>query len=214
MSFRAYARQNGIALGTLQDRIKRGTITESAIDRSGTWPKINSEIADRDFAARRSEIGAQSDAMTRASKLKPAPAPSVIDEMFGPEPTRPPVARIEKPEVITKMIDGKEVPVTQIPYAGEDNFDRYRKAKAGTEELKARKLEMEVDELEGRLVDKDEVKKKIEELVIRTRTALLNIPAKAAPTLVSIKNVVELEAELFKEINLALESLQQFGAEA
>lgn len=222
VSFREYARMQGVSLHAIQDRIKRGTITENAIVRNeGTRPKINSEIADADFAARRSEIGAQSDAMQRPHARKPIPPPAnIIDEMFGPEPGThgtpgtqsvldKKLAPIPKPEVITKMIDGKEVPVTEIPYAGEDNFDRYRKAKAGSEEIKARLLELELEEAEGRLVDVKDVKKEIQNICTAIRESILNVPAKIAPELLSCTEIVEMETKLYKELNLALEGLSR-----
>lgn len=105
------------------------------------------------------------------------------------------------------MIDGKEVPVTEIPYAGTDNFDRYRKAKAGSEEIKARLLELELEEAEGRLVDIKDVKKEIELICTSIREAILNVPAKIAPELLSCVEVVEMESKLYKELNFALEGL-------
>lgn len=207
----------GIKLSSLQDRLKRGTIPESCIVRvEGKHPKINSELADKEFAARRSHIGAQSDLMQRPHTPAPPPAaPNIIDEMFGPAPVQPgqpgPLSKklppFPKPEVITKMIDGKEVPVTEIPYAGTDNFDRYRKAKAGSEEIKARLLELELEEAEGRLVDIKDVKKEIELICTSIREAILNVPAKIAPELLSCVEVVEMESKLYKELNFALEGL-------
>ena len=219
VSYREYARMQGIKLSSLQDRMRRGTIPESCIVRvEGKHPKINSELADKEFAARRSHVGEQGDAMRRP-EAKPTPppaaAPNVIDEMFGPAPGQPgqpgPLDRklppLPKPEVITKMIDGKEVPVTEIPYAGTDNFDRYRKAKAGSEEIKARLLELELEEAEGRLIDIKDVKKEIELICTSIREAILNVPAKIAPELLSCVEIVEMESKLYKELNFALEGL-------
>lgn len=216
-----------IALSSLQDRIKRGTIPEHAIDRSNPKrPKIISEVADKEFAARRSEIGEQSDILKRPEAYRPASPPAapepanVIDEMFGPEAApeekhkgKSPLAKklppLPKSEFKKEVIEGQEVEVEKVPYKGEDNFDRYRSAKAGSEELKARKLELEVAELEGRLVDVKEVKTEIQKICTAIRENILNVPAKAAPDLMACTNIVEMETKLYKELNAALDGLSR-----
>lgn len=233
VSYREYARQKGISLAALQDRIKRGTITERAIDRTNpARPKINVELADEDFAQRRSTTGELSNALQKKPNLtlvsSPEPNPptkeqsldpagsNVIDEMFDPPIPKAPADEkvldkklkpLEKPEKITKIIDGKEVDVTKIPYAGEDNFDRFRKAKAGSEEIKARILELELAEMEGRLVDVTDVKKELQKICITIRESILNVPAKVAPNLLSCTQLVEIESMLYKELNEALQGL-------
>lgn len=214
----------GIALATLQERIKRGSIPEHAIDRSNLKrPKIISEVADREFAARRSESAELSAALLKRNIAPPgapppaAPAPNVIDEMFGPSETehkgKSPLDKklppLPKSEFKKEVIEGQEVEVEKIPYKGEDNFDRYRSAKAGSEELKARKLELEVAELEGRLVDVKEVKEEIQKICTAIRENILNVPAKAAPELMACTDIVEMETKLYKELNAALDGLSR-----
>lgn len=216
VSYREYARMQGIKLSSLQDRIKRGTITERAIDRTKPHrPKIITEIADADFAARRDESAADTDAMKRPLP-NPAPELNPVDEMFDPpikkqksvlDKKLPP---LEKPTTKVVEIDGEFVEAHVEPGINPDHnlyFNKYRKAKAGTEELKARKLELEVGELEDRLLDKEQVKARIQKLVSVTRENLLNIPSKISPELIAITNLVEMETKLYKEINVALETL-------
>lgn len=208
----------GVSLMAIQDRIKRGTITENAIVRTeGKHPKINSEIADADFAARRSEIGAQSDAIQRPFAKKPTPPPAnVIDEMFGPDPVKrapsvldkkiPPVP---KEKLVVKEINGEQVEVQEIPNTGADGFERYRTAKASSETIRARLLELQLAEAEERLVDVKDVKKEIQHICTAIREGLLNVPAKIAPELLSCTDIVEMETKLYKEINLALDGLSR-----
>lgn len=191
-----YAKICGVSIAAIQDRIRRGTITARAITRGpdGKLTGIYSELADEDFKNRKSAIGEQADSLQR-KKANISTIPNALDQKLDPLP---------KPEVITKMIEGKEVPVTEIPYAGEDNFDRYRKAKAGTEEIKARLLELELAEAEGRLLDIEDVKEQVTKACAQVRESLLNIPGKAAPELLACKDLVEIETKLYKEINQAL----------
>jgi len=213
----------GIALATLQERIKRGSIPEHAIDRSNLKrPKIISEVADQEFARRRSESAEQSAALLKRNIAPPppaAPAPNVIDEMFGPaaadekhkgkSPLDKKLPPLPKSEFKKEVIEGQEVEVEKVPYAGTDNFDRYRSAKAGSEELKARKLELEVAELEGRLVDVKEVKEEVQKICTAIRENILNVPAKAAPELMACTDIVEMETKLYKELNAALDGLSR-----
>ncbi len=221
VSFREYARMQGIALSSLQDRMKRGTIPEHAIDRSNPKrPKIISEVADQEFAARRSEIGEQVAQMQKPPAASPPAAPepaNVIDEMFGPaadehkgkSPLNKKLPPLPKSEFKKEVIAGQEVEVEKVPYAGTDNFDRYRGAKANSEELKARKLELDVAEMEGRLVDVKEAREEIQKICTAIRENILNVPAKAAPELFACTDMVELETKLYKELNSALDGLSR-----
>ncbi len=219
VSFREYARMQGIALSSLQDRMKRGTIPEHAIDRSNPKrPKIISEVADKEFAARRSEIGEQVAQMQKPPTAPPPAAPAnVIDEMFGlaadehkgKSPLDKKLKPLPKSEFKEEVIDGQKVEVEKVPYAGTDNFDRYRGAKANSEELKARKLELDVAEMEGRLVDVKEAREEIQKICTAIRENILNVPAKAAPELFACTDMVELETKLYKELNAALDGLSR-----
>lgn len=235
MSFREYARQSGVSLQAIQDRIKSGSITERAIVRKeGKHPKIDSEIADADFESRHDPAQkAKGDLVGPMTVQKPAAKQDdnpenlpdkVPEKMTKPEikadkpaqkipvtgilpDTKPP--EIPKPRVEEREINGEKVPTTVLPTLPEDKFDRYRDAKTSTEELRARKLELEVAEAEGRLLDAEEVRAKIVKEVSQVREALLNIAPKVAPLLVSITSVVEMENKLIDEINSALEGLSR-----
>lgn len=122
--------------------------------------------------------------------------------------TKPP--EIPKPRVEEREINGQKVDATVLPTLPEDKFDRYRDAKTSTEELRARKLELEVAEAEGRLLDADDVRKEIVKLVGETREAFLNLGPKLAPILVSITDPVEMENKLIESINDTLHNLSRF----
>lgn len=122
--------------------------------------------------------------------------------------SRPP--EIPKAKVEEREIDGEKVPVTVVPPASSDTFERFRDAKTKTEDFRARKLELEVAEAEGRLLDADEVRKEIVKLVGETREAFLNLGPKLAPILVSITDPVEMENKLIEAINDTLHNLSRF----
>lgn len=239
MSMREYARHAGVSLKAIQDRIHNGSITEASIVRGeGKFPKIDSEIADAEFANRHNpEAKAHGDmgGATKSAKRpeppqKPAQnvddnpenlpdkAPEIVKkpEIKEAKPaktgvlpnSRPP--EIPKPKVEEREIDGQKVPVTVVPTASPDTFERFRDAKTKTEDFRARKLELEVAEAEGRLLDADEVRTEIVKLVGETREAFLNLGPKLAPILVSITDPVEMENKLIEAINETLHNLSRF----
>jgi hypothetical protein len=122
--------------------------------------------------------------------------------------SKPP--EIPKAKVEEREINGEKVPVTVVPTASTDTFERFRDAKTKTEDFRARKLELEVAEAEGRLLDADEVRKEIVKLVGETREAFLNLGPKLAPILVSITDPVEMENKLIESINETLHNLSRF----
>jgi hypothetical protein len=204
MSMRVYAVHAGVTLKAIQDRIASGAISQAALIHieGKKFAKIDSEKADKDFASRHSPQHKNAgDLLGEAKKKKSGVLPN----------TKPP--EVPKPKLETREIYGQQVDTVVLPTLPEDKFERYRDAKSTTEELRARKLELEVAEIEGRLLDAEEVKRKIYKEVSQIREALLNIAPKVAPVLVSITNVVVMENKIIDEINLALEGLSRLTDE-
>lgn len=234
VSYREYARQKGVSLEAIRKRIKAGSITPRAIVRlpGVKWPKIDTDIADQDFEMLRDENNQMGWLMREKIRPSPPAPPETLDEeidpiaeMFGPAPTDDvvrqksildkKVAPIDKPKTVVKEVNGQKVEVHVEPSVAPETqvyFDKYRKAKAGTEELKARKLELEVAAQEGLLLDKNDARRTIEKMVALTREKILNLPSKIAPDLLAITNLVEMENVLIAHINQALEDLQKIGA--
>lgn len=201
VSMTEYARMKGVHLVTIKDRIKRGVISEAALDRdsSGTVKLIDPNIADADHAKNHDP----QNTFIANAKLIGGKKPN--DSKIKSNVVVHPVA---KPVHTTEIIHGNEVPVTKLPEM-ESDMGRYQKAKASSEELKARKLEIEMEELEGRLIDKSEVVKTVAKLTAEIKESFLNIPPKIAPELLACKDIVEVEVKLHKEINLVLEKLSR-----
>lgn len=194
-----YARRQGVCRKTIRERIQSGAIPESAIDRSGKHPRIIVELADAAWEQRKDPERAH-----RLGKPKPEPTPDPKEKDL---------------EDWEKLPDDESTPQKPEPdpdtVKANESFLKYKSAKASREELAVRKLQMEIDEKEGRLLDADQVRKTISKLVIETKTALLNIPGKIGPELMACHDLMELEHKLTTEINTALENLQrvQIGGE-
>lgn len=215
MSLRAYAKYKGIALATLQEKIQRGTIGKRCMVQTGdrTHPMIDSVLADEDLKNNTDPAKVAIQRSFQGKKRKPGPPPVEDEDPDGLgaailAATKPPP--VAKPETHTENIQGQEVEVTtHPPEHGEDRFGRYREAKTSTEQMRARKLELEVAEKEGRLLDVEDVRKAITRLVGEARSSLGNIPAKISPMAVSITDIVEMETLIQKEINDALTGLSK-----
>ena len=88
--------------------------------------------------------------------------------------------------------------------SGEDTLDEVR---ATHEKIKTRKTELEVAQMEGRLVDVTEVRKLWAEIVTRVTQNLLKMPSKVAPQLVMVGSADMIGAILDDEIRQTLTSL-------
>lgn len=204
MSFRKYAEKEGIALSSLQDRIKSGSISKRAIvppetERNpGKHPKIDSDIADQDFK-KNGDPGKKVAADLGAKK--PPAGTSESDLLRQTKKTK-----AIRPEIVKEEHDGKTVPVVKEPPS---ETNRYVLAKATNEELKSRKIELEVLELEGRLVDVADVKEAMEKKIQEVRSALFTTGDKVALQILGKKDLLEVKTLIKKSINEALSGLQR-----
>lgn len=91
----------------------------------------------------------------------------------------------------------------------EEIFNRVSFAEAQTmkENYLAALRKLEYEEKKGKLLDKDEVKKAGQEVMIKVRQKLLSIPVKAAPQIQTLKTPAEIQDLLSNFINEALAEL-------
>lgn len=196
MSVSEYALHRRVSRELILRHIKQGKISaKSVVIRPGKKPgvmkkKINAARADLDleFAGdpRKRPLSAKTTSQLKQKRQKSTEV-QTEEQASGPE----------KPEM-------EEV---------DDKVERYRDARTSTEELKARKLELEIMSREGRLLDIELVKNRISQLVTETKDAILNVPARIAPNLVSITDPVEMETVVLQELNKALENLSRLEGE-
>lgn len=91
------------------------------------------------------------------------------------------------------------------------NAALFKQAKITTEEIRARKLELEIKIKEKKLLDADEVRKRLIKIVAEIRDGILNVPGRVAPVLAPMTDNLEIEKKLYEELNLALVSLSRLG---
>ena len=205
MTYREYAEKSGIALSSLQDRIKSGSVSSEAIIQPGTEknpgkrPKIDSEIADASFKK-------------NVDPMKKAAADLGAKKLDSSKPSESELlrqtkkAKAIKPEIVKENHHGQEVAVVREP---PQEVNRYVNAKATNEELKSRKIELEVLELENRLVDVGDVKEKLATKVQEVRSSLFSMGDRMALQIIGKKDLLEVKTIIKKSINDALASLQR-----
>lgn len=110
-------------------------------------------------------------------------------------------------DVEIEEIEGKRVVTAKDILLS--NAERYQKSRALTESLKAQQLQIKLDVERGKLIDGDELRKKIFRVGIETRDALQNIPEQHGPDLLACQDLIELQSTLLRAINEALENLKR-----
>lgn len=127
---------------------------------------------------------------------------------------RPKKEKPPEPEPKPEPPKIKQPPPSMEPTEAELMHDRLAKARAESEENKARLQQLKIEEQEGRLVDKETVRATIVKLVRETRDGLLNIPDNLGPDLLACKDLLDLQMKLTQGINDALINLSRFGGES
>ena len=200
MTLAEYAAHSGVSAMAITKRIKSGKIPERALVREPgkARAKIDSEIADKAWAQNRN--------LAQAAGAK---ANQTSNKLAKPSKSK----SAGRPPITTKVVDmsaqggSTEQEVEKLEFT--DDVNRYAKAKTSTEELRSRKLELEIAEKEGTLLDAEATRKTIAKLVNETKESLLNVPAKIGPELLGCTDLVDLEVRLTKAINDALSNLSR-----
>lgn len=177
MSYREYSRQKNVALQTIQDRMKNGSITKNAIipprssSNPSSYPRIDSEIADSDFA----RLGDIAKKIAWESGLSSG--------------------------------EGKKR-LNHGTRHSDEVYERLHLLKIINEELKSRKLLLEVEALEARLLDVNEIRKALKIKIHEVRTVVLDAVDKVAPDVLGKKDLIEVKTIFKNAINSAFSHLQ------
>lgn len=190
LSLREFARQLGVSDTAVRKAIKAGRLKES-LGKNGKI--LNFEIGQREFMANgRSGLGARtsgSQVTTQASAAQPPPA------QVQPPPAE---SRVPSPEqaMLGVVVDAQTL------------FEAQRLATLQRE----RKLRLENDVTEGRLIHLDRMTKEAFEAERIIRENILNLPARMAGELHAERDparfYLKFEAALREALNLAADTLQ------
>lgn len=196
-----YCQMRHIKRQSVEDKIKRGVIPSHAVDKTGDMVMIDVDIADQfsllSGGARNAEQVTRyaGDTVSKDAKI-------TVAKKDGPHD---PEAALEKS--LQDDEPSKDVLIAESV----QSFSKFRNAKISTEELRAKKLELEIAERAGTLISIDDVRKVVNKMVLETKDAILNIPGRVSPIAVSITDPVEMENFLRAELNNALLNLSRIN---
>lgn len=185
VSYRKFAELVGVSDTAVRKAVKAGYIQKGVVGLDTIRPKINVKVACEEWGK------------------------ELIDA-----PPKPSKYRTPQPIEIPK-------PKIAVPYDDEDEGDddgatgpievsdgmSMTEAKRMEAILKAKKLKLQVDHLDGTLVEKDAVYKKLFDKGQQVRSAILSIPDRIAANLLACKSVTEATNMLTDELIAALEKL-------
>ena len=172
-----YAKRLGVFENAIQDRLASGAITEAALHREGNKVYIDPVQANLDF-----EFLGDADRAFETSLLKDDDEDTDKDDA-------------DTDEGLSALDQARK------------NAALFKKAKIHTEEIRARKLELEIQIKEQTLLDSREVKKRIIKVISEVRDGILNVPGRVAPELVAMTSSLDIEKKLYEELCQALTSL-------
>jgi hypothetical protein len=109
--------------------------------------------------------------------------------------------------IVRDIIDNVRVADHQAARVGTAGSNRMRDARARTEELKARQLELDIAEREGRLIDRDEMMVMGTHLITTTRTALLSLGHRLAAKVANKDDIKEIANIIESEVRDVLGNL-------
>lgn len=189
MGLREYADHCGVSHVTILDKIKKGIISKEAlvVSKDESEYKIHSDVADLE----QEFYGDESRKMGH--------------DLSGAEESKQKI--LIEGEMSTRLVEEDDRQTTLDKMR--EKAHEYRDAKIDTEQLKARKLQLEIAEREKELLPAEEVRRLTIKLVGETKDALLNIPGRIAHVLHGLKDPLEVEKKLYDEINDALGNLSR-----
>lgn len=199
VSYRKFAELIGVSDTAVRKAVKAGYIQKGVVGLDTIRPKINVPVACAEWGKELVNADAPKKAAP-VKKRKPAIKKTVSDL---PEPKK-----IAVPYDDDEDDDGDTFMGSDLgdPVEVSDGMSM-TDAKRMEAILKAKKLKLQVEHLEGTLVEKNAVEKKLFEKGQQVRSSLLSIPDRIAANLLACKSVTEAVNMLTDEMIAALESL-------
>lgn len=196
VSYRKFADMVGVSDTAVRKAIAAGYIVNGVIGLDTKRPKIDVDVACAEWG--KPLIGTNDPPPEKGpviqGTLKRKPKPVVVPVDVDDEDD-------DDPEDDDDLI---ETPTDEKTSAAVMTMVEAKRQEAV---LKAKKLQIQIAEMEGRLVDKEAVYKKLFEKGQTIRSAILSIPDRISANLLACKSVTEANNLLTEELILALEKL-------
>lgn len=182
----------GVSDTAVRKAIAAGYIVNGVIGLDTKRPKIDVEVACEEWGkpvVNAPEAGPEKSPVPPIAKPAPKPKPVPVSVVIDPEDEDDEddddLPDPENLGDLTTMVEAKRVEAV----------------------LKAKKLKIQIAEMEGRLVDKEAVYKKLFDKGQQVRAAIMAIPDRITANLLACKSVVEANNLMTDELMQALEKL-------
>ncbi len=201
LSLRKYASLKGCSEGNVRAAIKSGKIKQGVVREGDKVKGIDVDVADREWSSNYNtdRVRNQSvfESVVSNKKVEPKKQEKTkIDKQN---------LKINSQQVSNASAENNEVK-DQNNITSEMSIADAKRAEAI---LKAKKLQIEIEEMQGRLIDADKVKKSLYEFGSQVRERLLMVPDLVVDRVMAARNRNEGHILLTVEITSALESLSK-----
>lgn len=186
MGYRQYARHRGVTLGAVQKAIRDGRIF---VNENG---KIDSEIADRDWAA-------NTDSSRVSMTVTEPPVRAPVQQSIALQP--PDQAQQAMPPAGADKGEGDEV-------TGSDRVaSEYREHRTTREQFQALKQKLEYEQLVGSLINVEDAKRIAYTAFRSLRDAVMNVAPRIKDQIAAMTDPHEVEQVLERELAAALSGI-------
>lgn len=191
ISLRKYAELLGCTEGNVRDAIKKKKIVAGVIIQNGKNKGIDVEVANSEWGTNfNTERPRNMELLTNVTATQPAKA------------AKNPVSA-QNTDTETALGE-----VTDLEIYDDDTLQTASRKKTI---LEARKLKLQVAELEGRLVDKQAVYKSLFAAGIEVRNAISNVPSRVIDSILSAPTRIDAQRILTEELNSALQTVSDIN---
>lgn len=191
LSLRKYAALLGCSEGNVRDAIKNKKIINGVIIQGGKNKGIDVEVANAEWGANfNTERPRNMELLTNVTATQPAKA------------AKNPVS-VQNTDTESALGE-----VTDLEIYDDDSLQTASRKKTI---LEARKLKLQVAELEGRLVDKQAVYKSLFAAGIEVRNSISNVPSRVIDSILSAPTRIDAQRILTEELNSALQSVSDIN---
>lgn len=191
LSLRKYAELLGCTEGNVRDAIKKKKIVAGVIIQNGKNKGIDVEVANSEWGANfNTERPRNMDLLTAVTST---------------QPTKVAKNPVSAQNTDTETESGE---VTDLEIYDDDSLQTASRKKTI---LEARKLKLQVAELEGRLVDKQAVYKTLFAAGIEVRNSISNVPSRVIDSILSAPTRIDAQRILTEELNSALQTVSDIN---
>lgn len=197
LSIRKYATLRGCSEGNIRAAIKTGKIKDGVVFENGKIKGINVEIADKEWKENYNFERVRNSSLIESLESGSKNEKGSIEKPY------------EKKEAVCSNEKKRSKPSNVINAIESESTMTISDAKKKEAILKAKKLELEIAEMEGKLIDAEKVRKDVFEYGTQVKNAILRVPDLVVDNILSMTTRHEVHVYLMTELNNQLSILSK-----